>query len=390
MTSKTFKTGTVIDSDWLNDVNTITYFGAINVKLYGAKGDGVTDDSVAFNTAATTGKALFVPDGKYVIKSPVYLNNKASIHGTGRSTAELQFSGTGSLNLVGTSSSRVGQMTISGLGLTNQTTSGSVGLNLRSVQRVTITDCTIYSCDVVVSDFSYVTFDKCDLFGGTLYADHPTINQVSEALKINLCNSSGYAAKIKDTVDVVVANSHFLGPTAQLRIERGENISNFYFPVRVTNTTIDSVDDIGLYMFGCTPTLSGLFVSAGRTNNVSGIYLGDCTEGNVMGCTARYCGKYGLEVAACHGMTFNGNSFNDNRIAGVRIGDATYLRFIGNQMKNAPTWYGGSYTQQMGITDEPSNSTYITFMGNDVTGNSGTAMYLPHVENNIIVNNTGA
>lgn len=43
----------------------------INVRDFGAKGDGVTDDTAAFQAAAVTGKTVFVPDGSYVLSSPV-------------------------------------------------------------------------------------------------------------------------------------------------------------------------------------------------------------------------------------------------------------------------------------------------------------------------------
>ena len=38
-----------------------------NVKSYGAKGDGTTDDTIAFSTAIASGKDLFIPDGEYLI-----------------------------------------------------------------------------------------------------------------------------------------------------------------------------------------------------------------------------------------------------------------------------------------------------------------------------------
>jgi len=43
----------------------------VNVKDYGAKGDGVTDDTVAFSSAAATGKVVFIPAGSYVLTSKV-------------------------------------------------------------------------------------------------------------------------------------------------------------------------------------------------------------------------------------------------------------------------------------------------------------------------------
>ncbi len=42
----------------------------VNVKDFGAKGDGVTDDTAAFNAAGETGKAVYVPGGTYRLSNP--------------------------------------------------------------------------------------------------------------------------------------------------------------------------------------------------------------------------------------------------------------------------------------------------------------------------------
>ena len=46
-----------------------------NVKSYGAKGDGTTDDSIAFSTAIASGKDLFIPDGEYIITSAINIGS---------------------------------------------------------------------------------------------------------------------------------------------------------------------------------------------------------------------------------------------------------------------------------------------------------------------------
>ena len=46
-----------------------------NVKSYGAKGDGVTDDTIAFSTAIASGKDLFIPDGEYIITGAINIGS---------------------------------------------------------------------------------------------------------------------------------------------------------------------------------------------------------------------------------------------------------------------------------------------------------------------------
>lgn len=61
----------------------IDKMGIINVKSYGAKGDGVTDDTAAIQAAidalGETGGVIFVPTGTYVISTPLTLTNQGIV-----------------------------------------------------------------------------------------------------------------------------------------------------------------------------------------------------------------------------------------------------------------------------------------------------------------------
>lgn len=58
-------------------------WGAVNVKAFGAVGDGVTDDTDAFQRAAAAGLRLFVPPGDYVITEAIRLRSYAQVAGAG-------------------------------------------------------------------------------------------------------------------------------------------------------------------------------------------------------------------------------------------------------------------------------------------------------------------
>lgn len=49
--------------------------GIINVKDYGAKGDGITDDTDAIQHACNLGKSVLIPDGTYIISSPISIDS---------------------------------------------------------------------------------------------------------------------------------------------------------------------------------------------------------------------------------------------------------------------------------------------------------------------------
>ena len=140
MTSKTFVSGTVIDSAWLNDVNDSTYTAdtapvgsfraslesssgsslvgylpsgtgaaatdvqsklreSISVKDFGAIGDGVTDDTVALQAALDSGSILFIPQGVYVCTAPLTSTSKNVVmYGNSKADTVLLFQTTSGLS----------------------------------------------------------------------------------------------------------------------------------------------------------------------------------------------------------------------------------------------------------------------------------------------------
>lgn len=90
---------TVIPASWLNDVNDYVYGnieGVVNVKAYGAVGDGVTNDTTAIQAAITAaqdlvlnrftgpGATVYFPDGTYLISSTLNITS-SNVYLAGRS-----------------------------------------------------------------------------------------------------------------------------------------------------------------------------------------------------------------------------------------------------------------------------------------------------------------
>lgn len=60
---------------------------AVSVKDFGAKGDGSTDDTAAFNLAIASGAgAIYIPSGTYVLSSPITVSRDIFIYGDGPNT----------------------------------------------------------------------------------------------------------------------------------------------------------------------------------------------------------------------------------------------------------------------------------------------------------------
>jgi hypothetical protein len=75
---------------------------AVSVKSYGAKGDGVTDDSAAINAAiADLGYAyLSTPDVSYYIESPIVLTKNQAVFGDYQGYSEIEYPGQNATILV--------------------------------------------------------------------------------------------------------------------------------------------------------------------------------------------------------------------------------------------------------------------------------------------------
>ena len=56
---------------------------AVNVKDYGAVGDDSTDDTAALQAAINAGQDIYIPEGRYVITSPLYVTDNTTIKGVG-------------------------------------------------------------------------------------------------------------------------------------------------------------------------------------------------------------------------------------------------------------------------------------------------------------------
>ena len=137
---------TPIMASWLNDVNTIVYTGAINVKMapYSATGNGTTDDTVALQAALTagTGKTVYIPAGTYKLTASLSVPANTYVYSTDGSCILTQtLAGQHALVLSGDG------VTIDGLHLTgiNSLTNTASGIRADGRNYPTIIKCVINS-----------------------------------------------------------------------------------------------------------------------------------------------------------------------------------------------------------------------------------------------------
>lgn len=68
------------------DLHDITSGAPMSIKDFGAKGDGVTDDTAAIQAAVNASSALYIPAGTYLVSAPISIPISTEIYGCGLSS----------------------------------------------------------------------------------------------------------------------------------------------------------------------------------------------------------------------------------------------------------------------------------------------------------------
>jgi len=86
-----------VNAKWLTDHGTLVH----NVKAYGAKGDGVTDDTAAFIAATPTAGKVYVPPGNYKITRTWIIPRSVSVEGASDNASIITYVGSSAAIAVG-------------------------------------------------------------------------------------------------------------------------------------------------------------------------------------------------------------------------------------------------------------------------------------------------
>ncbi len=210
----------------------------INVKdpAFGAKGDGVTDDTAAFaaalaalpsggTQAAGDGGTIFIPRGTYLIDNFNPNKHQVNLQGAGMQTTILKGrvagSGdtTGVINIFNVSRGSIRDLTLDGNGLKTHclgfcpTTTGT-GSGNWTTENVLMyggtTDCLVIGNDTNNPDVSSIIFIKCAVQGGSFGSSNPSNSQIlvrgSNTLLINWHNGVIGGGQIQRTVKITAGD----------------------------------------------------------------------------------------------------------------------------------------------------------------------------------------
>ncbi len=307
---------TDLDSRYIQQ-NTLVY----NVKDYGAKGDGTTDDTSAIQNALNTapvGAVVFVPTGTYAISAPLVIPPMITLQGTHGN--RIQYStAIQNTTLIKPLASFSG---VAALRLLDKEEGG-------------------YSADNGGQRINDISLDGSALASGANISGIRATGIVRDVMLHRVCvqnfPKNGFSAASYTRLDATVGNPYswyWFSCIANANANIGYSIA------ALTDTTIINCEAIGNLVYG-------FFVSS----------MANCEFTN---CRAEWSGNYGFYITGGTGnggCTFNGISTDRNEKSGVYI-DAT---------GTAPLLFNGVQNRRDGRNSSLGGGSYAGFEANGST-----------------------
>lgn len=353
----------------------------VSVLDFGAKGDGVTDDSLAFRKASATGKKVFIPDVSgngsgctYKVKN-VYIK-KPLLFGE-HIGVEIQPVAAGDEMFYFGDPDQPSTYIINGARIENLTFScpsaleGAYPIAIRchQQQQMEVFGCTFYRLTFELIDYRYVTFRKIRGIGSMFYANRTQPNGVDWADALVISDSFiAYTSRIevRNSVGFQMRNTYCANPTSTpcLLLGYDDWAKPSHGTCELTDVTIEgvtSLNNCNLFVF----IVNG-HMGAFQGN---GLILNDCFSVNCVNTEFHYSKDFGVYMTACKKSSFTNTRFTNNGEGGIRVGgDTQFVAFAGCLFGEGGIANDGP-TQKRGINIEDTSGG-VTVLSSVFDGNS--------------------
>lgn len=359
----------------------------VSVLDFGAKGDGVTDDSEAFRKAAATGKRVFIPDVSgngsgctYKVKN-VYIE-KPLLFGE-HMGVEIQPVSLGDEMFYFGDPDKPADYVINGGRIENLTFSNPlaaentypIAIRCHQQQQMEVFGCTFYRMTFELIDYRYVTFRKVRGIGFKFYSDRTQPNNVDFADALLISDSFiAYTSLVeaRNSVGFQMRNTYCANGTSEpcLLLEYDEWAKPSHGPCNLTDVTVEgvvSINDCELYVF-----ITNCHIGAFQGN---GLTLKNCYSVNVVNSEFHYSRDWGVYMSGCKKSAFVNTRFTNNGEGGLRLGEATQNISVANCLFGEGGIANDGPTQQRGINIEDTSTNVVvvssTFDGNSLSNIGG-------------------
>lgn len=332
----------------------ISVSSTVNLRQFGAKGDGTTNDTTAVAAAIATTKPVFIPTGTYILTSNLVLNSNQQLYGEGTGSV-LKAGADGLRDLVGINGKTnvtVSNFKIDGGGQTTNVFTGfkyCFGVTVYNSSNITIENLTIDKCGIARSGSNATIMDD-NLWGGYGIIVGARYGAVKNVLVRNcrVTNIAGGGNICGDGIYVEGFNANPAITTENIVVENCyvENVGRHCF----TAAGEGGASAFNVIFKNCTgrnSALSGIdFEEAEHSKFIDSEFQGCGTYTAYYNSTTVYGADYRLKAAIATGNECHYNYFNN-----VRIRDCYY----------GLTWGGGNTNtwENIVVTNSTINDLYL-------------------------------
>jgi parallel beta-helix repeat protein len=331
-----------------------------NVQNFGAKGDGITDDTAAIQNAidaaaAAGGGQVYMPTGTYIVSGGVepsdgclMLKSNVYLYGDGMGATTVKVADGSDTKITGVIRSAYGEETHD-FGVSNLTIDGN-------------RDHTTGKIDGWFNGYipgqagydSNVTLDSVEIKDCSGYGFDPHEQTVNMVIKNSVSHGNGLDGFVAD----FLSDSTFENNVAYDNDRHGFNVVTSTHDFTMTNNV--AYDNGG----------NGIVVQRGSEDIPSPSNI-TITGGEVYG-----NGAEGVLIKLSSDVTVSGVEIHDNASAGIRIYGSNHVEIIDNTLSNnslgnpVPEIIIQSYNDTLGVSGKYFNGSDNTIQGNIITGSN--------------------